>query len=435
VNKPVVAIIGRQNVGKSTLLNKIVGGRVAIVEDLPGTTRDRLFADASWQGKEFALIDTGGLEVNPETPLAKLVNEQVDVAINEADVIIFMVDARSGVVPADIEIASRLRQSGKPVILAANKVESPGQVAGVVEFYELSLGEPVPISAYHGQGVAELLDRLVTLLPDLPQTGLGPQPARVAIVGRPNVGKSTLLNALLGEERVITDAVPGTTRDAIDSLVDFGGQNVLLIDTAGIKRRGQVGVGVDRYSAIRAALAIERSDIALVVVDATETVTAQDLHVAGFVHQAVKGIIIVVNKWDLAPGASQSEYRDKIISQFKFAPYAPVLFVSAKSKQGVDKIMPQVLAVYAERQKRLPDTTVNQAVDEIVAAHVVPRKGRRELKVRQAFQSGTNPPSFTFVVNDPALVHFSYRRYLENRLRQLFGFVGTPLRLVFKARR
>jgi len=434
VSKPIVAIIGRQNVGKSTLLNRIAGKRLAIVEDLPGTTRDRIFANASWQETEFTIVDTGGLEPKPQSTISQAVKEQAEVAITEADVIIFLVDVKDGVMPTDLEIADMLRQTGKPTILVANKADNAKLETQAVEFYELGLGEPVAISAYHSRGTAELLDRVVSLLPTPSLTEVEPEVMKVAIVGRPNVGKSTLLNTLLGGQRAIVNEAPGTTRDAIDTLLDFYGQSVLVIDTAGIRRRGRLGVGIGRYSVIRALRAIERADIALLVLDAAELVTAQDVHIAGYIQQASKGIVLIVNKWDLVASKSTTEYNRYIRSQFKFVAYAPVLYISAKSGQGVDKIMPQVSQIYRERLKRLSTAEVNNVVQQAVAAHNLPRIGGKQLKILYATQAEVNPPTFVFFVNDAKLIHFSYQRYLENKLRQSFGFLGTPFRLVFKTR-
>jgi GTP-binding protein len=434
MTKPIVAIVGRQNVGKSTLLNRLAGKRIAIVDDLPGTTRDRVMADVSLPGHEFTVVDTGGLELSPDSAVAQGVNEQVMAALTEADAVIFLVDVRDGLVPVDLEIADRLRKTAKPVVLVANKADNAKYEGGAVEFYELGLGEPVAISAYHGRGIAELLDRLTPLLPAPAPPSAVPEAVGVAIVGRPNVGKSTLLNAILGGERAIVDDVPGTTRDAIDTLVDFEGESVLLIDTAGIKRRGRIEGGVGRYSAIRALRAIERADVALLVLDAAELVTAQDMHIAGYIQQAAKGVIIIVNKWDLIKGGSRDECSRYLKSQFRFAPYAPVMYTSAKMGWGVDKIMPQVRRIYRERLKRLSTAVVNSVVQQAVAAHSLPRKGNRQLKILYATQAEVNPPTFVFFVNYPQLMHFSYQRYLENRLRQSFGFEGTPIRFVFKTR-
>ncbi len=316
MSKSIVAIVGRQNVGKSTLLNRMAGKPIAIVEDLPGTTRDRIFADVSWQGIVFTIVDTGGLELRPRSTIAQEVKEQVEIAIVEADTVIFLVDVRNGVTPSDLEIADLLRRSSKPIVLVANKADNAKLETRAVEFYELGLEEPLAISAYHGRGTAELLDKIVALLPAPPPTEAEPEVMKVAIVGRPNVGKSMLLNALLGGERAIVDDVPGTTRDAIDTLFDFDGQSVLLIDTAGIRRRGRLGIGVERYSVLRALRAINRADVVLLMLDATEMVTAQDTHIAGYIQQAVKGIVLVVNKWDLVADKNIKEYNNHIRRPF-----------------------------------------------------------------------------------------------------------------------
>jgi GTP-binding protein len=434
VSKPIVAIIGRQNVGKSTLLNRWAGKPIAIVEDMPGTTRDRIFADVSWQGVEFTLVDTGGLEVRPKSAIARGVREQVEVAITEADVIIFMVDIRDGVLPSDLEITEMLRSSSKPIVLVANKADNSRLETGAVEFYQLGLGEPFALSAYHGRGTAELLDRVISLLPPPSAVETEAEIMKLAIVGRPNVGKSTLLNALLGEERTIVDEAPGTTHDAVNTLLDFEGQSVLLIDTAGIRRRGRWGVGVERYSVIRALRAIDEADVVLLVLDATELVTAQDKHIAGYIQEAAKGVVLVVNKWDLVVSKSIAEYNKYIQSQLRFVSHAPVVYISAKLGQGVDRVVPQARQVYQARLKRLPTTVVNDVVQEAVAAHNPPRKGSKQLKIFYATQAEVNPPTFVFFVNEASLISASYQHYLENKLRQALGFDGTPLRLVFKTR-
>lgn len=437
VRKPVVAIVGRQNVGKSTLFNRLAGKPLAIVDDSPGTTRDRILASVSYPGGEFIMVDTGGLELNPDSAMAKEVNEQVATAIKEADVIILLLDSSDGIIPADLEIADSLRKIGKPVILVANKADNAKYESRVVEFYQLGLGEPLAISAYHGRGITELVDRIIRLLPvpsSVESEPEAPEAIKVAIVGRPNVGKSTLLNTILGSERSIVDDIPGTTRDAIDTLVDLDGVSVLLIDTGGIRRRGQIKGGVERYSVIRALRAIDRADIVLLVLDATELVTAQDMHIAGYIRQACKGMILLVNKWDRIEAGSTADFSHHVKGYFKFVDYAPVLHTSARLGWGVDKIMPQLLEIYQERLKRLPTAVVNSTIQRAVAAHSLPRKGNLRLKVLYVTQAEVNPPTFVFFVNDPHLIHFSYQRYLENRLRQSFGFVGTPIRFVFKAR-
>jgi GTP-binding protein len=432
--KPIVAFVGRPNTGKSTLLNRIVKRQVAITEDLPGTTRDRNMADVSWDGVEFTLVDTGGLEVEPNTPISRGVKAQVETAIAEASVIVAVVDAIDGVMPADSEIADLLRRSEKPVLVAANKADNAKLEMQALEFYELGLGEPLPMSAHHGRGVAELLDKIVELIPKQEPAKIQPESIKIAIVGRPNVGKSALLNSLVGEERAIVDETPGTTRDAVDTAFDFEGQDMLLIDTAGIRRRGRIKAGVEQYSIVRTFRAIDRADITLLVLDATEMVTAQDTHIAGYIQEAAKGIIIVINKWDLIEEKNIAAWNKAAKGSFKFASYAPILYTSAKTGQGVDKIMPQIIQVYRERQKRLSTSTVNNVVQQAIASHNRPSSQGRQLKIYYATQAEANPPTFVFFTNDATLVHFTYRRYLENKLREAFGFAGTPIRLNFKSR-
>jgi GTP-binding protein len=434
LSKPIVAIVGRQNTGKSTLLNRVAGKPLAIVEDMPGTTRDRIFANVIWQGTEFTLVDTGGLELEINSTIAQGVNAQIEAAINEADVIIALMDVRDGATPSDMEIADMLRRANKPLLLVANKADNDKLENEALELYELGLGEPLAVSAHHGRGIAELLDRVVTLLPSAPPLEAAPEAMKVAIVGRPNVGKSMLLNALVGDKRAIVDDSPGTTRDAIDTLFDFDGQSVLLIDTAGIRRRGKVKAGVERYGVMRTLRAIDRADIALLVLDATEPATAQDTHIAGYIQQSARGIILIVNKWDLVENKDITEWNKYIKSQFKFVAHAPVLYTSAKSGQGVSKVMPQVVQVYRERLKRLSTTMVNNVIQQAIAAHNRPRSRGKQLKILYATQAEANPPTFVIFANDARLIHFSYQRYLENKLRQAFGFAGTPLRLIFKTR-
>ena len=432
--KPIVAIVGRQNVGKSTLLNRMVGRRLAIVENLPGTTRDRVIASVNWHDVEFTVVDTGGLEFAARSTVAHGVQEQIGTAIAEADVIVFLVDVKSGITADDMEMTDRLRRAKKPVLLAVNKADNEKLEVGAVEFYQLGLGEPVVISAYHGRGIAELLDRITVLVPMPLTIGAEPELMKIAIAGRPNVGKSMLLNALVGEKRAIVDDAPGTTRDATDTVVDFEGQSVLLIDTAGIRKRGRIGRGVEKYSVLRALRAVDRADIVLLVLDTMEMVTAQDMHIAGYIQQATKGVVVVVNKWDLVAEKNLVEWDRYLRSQLKFMNYAPVIYTSAKYGEGVDRIIPEASRIYQNRLRRPATAEVNDVVQQAVAAHVLPHKGSKRLKILYATQAEVNPPTFVFFVNDAKLVHFSYHRYLERKLRQAFGFAGTPLRLVFRTR-
>ncbi len=439
--KPIVAIVGRPNVGKSTLFNRLVGERRAIVEDMPGTTRDRVYGTTDWGGIEFTIIDTGGLQDDQEiqteshNEIARNTRNQAQAAIDEADAIVFIVDGKHGLTAGDHEVAEMLRRAHKPTILAANKAESSERRDNVFEFYELGLGDPIAISAYHGTGTGDLLDKIVEALPEAEAEEELEGP-RIAIVGRPNVGKSRLLNALLGQERSIVSDVPGTTRDSIDTQVTWAGQPVTLIDTAGIRRRGRVEQGIEQFSVIRSMRAIDRSDVVLLVIDATEDFTAQDLHIAGYVEEQKKGIVIVINKWDLIEKDTKTmdEYRERAREQLDFVPYAPMVFVSAKFGQRVNQVLDTALMVVAERDKRVPTSALNTLLRESVSAHPPPSRPGKWLKFYYATQADVAPPTFVFFCNDPAQIHFSYRRYLENRLRDAFGFTGTPIRLSFRGR-
>ena len=433
MSKPIVAIIGRQNVGKSTLLNRLAGKRISIVEDLPGTTRDRVFTDVSWNDRSFTLIDTGGLELGMQTEIDRGIKDQISQAMSEADAIIFMVDVKDGIMPADTEIADTVRRLKKPTLLVANKGDNDRLEAQASEFYNLGLGAPFVISAYHGRSTAELIEQIITMLPESVPSLDEADLMKVAIVGKPNVGKSMLLNAILGKERVIVSEVPGTTRDAIDTELDFMGKKVLLIDTAGIKKRGQIETGIEQYSVIRSMHAIDRCDVALLVLDATEMFSAQDTHIAGYIQQAVKGIVIIVNKWDLVTGENQAIWAENTRKQFKFMAYAPVMFISAKFGKGIGEVIPQTYQVYQERIKQIPVAELSGVIRDAIASHNLPRKGKMMLAVKGVTQTAINPPTFTFRVNNAKLVHFSYKRFLENKLRESFGFIGTPLHLEFKA--
>jgi GTP-binding protein len=463
--KPLIAIVGRPNVGKSTFFNRMIGERVAIVEDLPGTTRDRLYGDTDWNGRDFTLIDTGGLELGSGIPVGQKgldgqpgdlmdhVMAQVQLAIEEADVIIFMVDARTGITAADQEVAEMLRRVAKPVLLAANKADNAQRRMDAVEFYALGLGDPIDISSIQGTGTGDLLDLIVEALPpaDEMEEEEEEDVPRIAIVGRPNVGKSSLLNGFLGYQRSIVSNVPGTTRDAIDSEIEFEGRKIRLIDTAGIRRRGRVGPGVEKFSVLRSTRAIDRADIALLLIDAAEGLTAQDTHIAGAVHEMAKGAIIVVNKWDLAQEQRKDEregvfphpddeiqeaehFRRYLGESLKFMPYAPVLFVSAKTGYHIKTILDMALRIYEMRFLRIPTPRLNEVVQTAIRRHSPSVIHHKPLKIYYATQVKVNPPTFVFFVNDPASVHFSYERYLENRLREEFSFRGTAIRIFFRAR-
>ncbi len=433
---PLVAIVGRPNVGKSTLFNRLVGQSLAIVSDTPGTTRDRVTASVSWGDRVFTLVDTGGLETAPvSSDMWDLVREQVEVAMEEADAIVFLVDVMSGITPADREIAQSLRQMEKPLLLVVNKVDNARREQDAVEFHGLGLGNPVFMSAYHNLGIDEFFRELEAILPFAPEEETEEMP-RLAIVGRPNVGKSQLLNAILGHQRSIVSETPGTTRDAIDTTLTFNDRPITLIDTAGVRRRGRIERGIEKYSVLRAVRAIERSNVCILVTDATESITGQDTHVAGQVLDTYKGVVIVVNKWDMVEGEAQkAEALREVRRKLKFIPYAPVCFTSALNGDGVRGVVETAIRVYREGAKIAPRGALERALMEALAAHPPPTKGSRSLKVYRIYQKGTHPPTFILPVNNPELVHFSYQRYLENRLRDTFGFAGNPLHLVFPSSR
>jgi GTP-binding protein len=455
--KPLVAIVGRPNVGKSTFFNRMIGQQVAIVEDLPGTTRDRIYGDAEWNGREFTLIDTGGLELGTSDDIMARVRAQAQLAIEEADVIVFLVSARDGVTAADQEIADMLRRTKKPVVLGVNKADNANLRAEGVDFYQLGLDDPITLSSRQGTGTGDLLDAIVAALPPPQELSEAEQQLpKFAIVGRPNVGKSSLLNSILGEDRVIVSEIPGTTRDAIDSVVNHRGADILLIDTAGVRRRGKVDPGIEKYSVLRATRAIERCDVALLVIDAEDGITAQDTHIAGIINDATKGVVVIINKWDLirerrAAFAAADEdptlptpkddipmdaddYREQAREALKFIPYAPVLFASAKTHYHVEAVLDAALTIAQVREQRVPTARLNEVVRDAVLRHPpAPIKGR-QLKILYMTQPETNPPTFVCFVNDAELVHFGYERYLENQLRREFDFAGTAIRIVFRSR-
>lgn len=434
--KPLVAIVGRQNVGKSTLFNRIVGQRLAIVEDLPGTTRDRLYADAEWQGKVFTLVDTGGLVLDASDDLLTRVRLQAEQAIAEADVVVLVTDVLDGVTATEQELAGILRRTSKPILVCANKADTAQRRLDAAEFYTLGFGEVYPVSALHGIGVAELLDALGATFPEAAEREEEETAVRIALVGRTGVGKSSLLNVLLGEERTIVGETPGTTRDAIDTFLQWHGQRVTLIDTAGIRKRGSIAPGVEKYSVLRSLKAIDRADVVLLLIDASVGVTAQDTHIAGYILDAEKSVVVVVNKWDLVAkdSTTMDVYRDHVRTELKFAPYAPVLFISALKRQRIDQVLETVVRVQEQRFQRLPTAELNDLLQESVARHSPPSKWGKKLKFYYATQPTVDPPTLVFFVNDTRLVHFSYQRYLENRIRERWGFEGTPLRLRFQGR-
>lgn len=432
--KAVVAIVGRPNVGKSTLFNRLVGERIAIVEDIPGTTRDRIYATAEWRGREFSLIDTGGLDDPRAGEMESAVRRQAETAIREADVVLFVVDAKSGILPVEHDVADMLRRSGKPVLLVANKADSWRGEAQSAEFYELGLGEVIPVSAIQGLSTGDLLDAVVERLPvDEPEAESADP--RVAIVGRPNVGKSSFLNTLVGNERAVVSEIAGTTRDSVDTLMEFDGRRVVLVDTAGIRRRGRVEEGIEKYALLRTAQALERADVAILLTDATEGVTAQDVHIAGYALEASVGLVLAVNKWDVVDRGPEMTalVEAEVDREFHFVPWMPHHLVSAKTGRNVRATLADALAVVDERTKRVPTAELHRILTEAVAAHPpAPHRGR-EVRFTHATQARGKAPTFVFFVDHPEGVHFTYQRYLENRIREKFGYRGTPIKLEFKA--
>jgi GTP-binding protein len=445
-NKPLIALVGRPNVGKSTLFNRIVGRRMAVVSEVAGTTRDRLYTDAEWGGAVFTIVDTGGIEVTEgrhTEPLSEdselflpSIRQQANIAIQDADVIVQVVDGQVGITAADREVAAILRRSKKPVIIAANKLESSRLWDTAYEFYELGLGEVFPVSSLHGSGTGDLLDAIVEAIPASEGELEEDDSLKIAILGRPNSGKSTLLNKLIGAERAIVSPIAGTTRDATDTKIKWHGQDITLIDTAGIRRRGRIDPGIEKYSVLRAIKALQRADVALLLVDAQEGVTAQDAHIAGTLAEANAGIIILVNKWDLVDKDTHTmgEFEELIRHDLNFIPYAPILFISAQSGQRVNRILPMALEVNDARYRRVSTGTLNKFMRDVTTQHPPPSKSGIRVKFFYATQASTAPPTFIFFVNKPEWVHFGYQRYLENQLRDTFPLDGTPVRFIFRAR-
>lgn len=438
--KPTVALVGRPNVGKSTLFNRLVGERVAVVHERPGTTRDRLVTGTEWNGVAFDLIDTGGYVPFADDMLdaeyLPQIRAQAEQAMLEADLIVFLVDGKTGITPLDHEIADILRRERVPILLVVNKVDSAARGESISEFYELGLSEPIPISALHGRRTGDMLDRITELLGRSPESADEDEGIKIAIVGRPNVGKSSLLNRLLGEERVIVSPYPGTTRDAIDTQLTYEDLKITLIDTAGIRRRGRIQPGVEKYSSMRALKAIGRADVSLLLIDGAEGVTAQDAHIAGMILDKLKSVLLLVNKWDIVPDEvrDRQDYGEHVRAALKFLNFVPILFMSALTGAGVQEVMPAALQIQKERLRRIPTARLNEVVLDAQAAHAPPSKAGTRLRIYFASQVRTDPPTFLFHVNDPKLMHFSYARFLENRIRQEYSYVGTPIRLSFRKR-
>lgn len=435
--KPLVAIVGRPNVGKSTLFNRLIGRRVAIVEDTPGVTRDRIYGDAQWLDYSFTLIDTGGIEPENEDEMAVQMRRQATLAIETADVILFLVDGRDGMTAADSEVAAMLRKSKKPVVLAVNKVDAPKFEEAMYEFYALGLGDPITISSAQGLGLGDLLDAVVKDFPKAGEEGED-ETVNIAVVGKPNVGKSSLINALLGEERSIVSDIPGTTRDSIDTPFVRDGKRYTLVDTAGIRRKRSIEDGsIERYSVIRSLSAVRRADVVLIVCDAADGLSEQDVRIAGYAHEEGKASVLLVNKWDLIEKDTHTmnQFKNDLLTDLAFMSYVPMLFISALTGQRVNKVMELVDEVYAETCRRVTTGTLNDIVNEAVSMNEPPSDKGRRLRIYYATQVSTKPPTFVIFVNDASLVHFSYERYLENYFRKAFGLIGTPLRLYFRNRK
>lgn len=433
--KPVVAIVGRPNVGKSTLFNRLIGSRKAIVEDIPGVTRDRLYDNAEWAGRDFIIIDTGGIRFGKEDDiLTREVKMQAELAIEEADIILFVVDTKDGITHEDEQVAELLRRADKPVVVAANKVENFNKQLEYYEFYNLGLGEPIPISAMHGLNTNDLLDAVISKFKPASEYLEDEDAIKIAIVGRPNVGKSSLVNSFLGEQRVIVSNIPGTTRDSIDTPFQYNGKKYILIDTAGIRKKSRISEATERYSVIRSLKSIERADVVLIMLDATAGVTEQDKRVAGYVHELSKANILVVNKWDLIDkdGHTMKEFDDDIRQELKFLAYSPLLYVSALTKRRIFKIMELVDFVDEQNHRRISTSELNQVINEAIMLNPLPGAGSRKPKIFYSTQVRTAPPTFVLFANYPEQIHFSYLRYLENVLRKNFGFEGCAIKLLLR---
>ena len=435
MSRPIVAVVGRPNVGKSTFFNKIVGRRVSIVEDTPGVTRDRIYAEAEWNGIKFDLIDTGGIEPDSKDIILSQMREQAQMAMDMADVILFIVDGKDGITTADEEVAGMLRGTGKKIILLVNKIDNPRKIPdNFYDFYALGLGEPIPISSVNMLNLGDVLDDIVKSFPDKKYEET--DDIKVSVIGKPNVGKSSLINALVNDNRVIVSPIAGTTRDAIDTPFEWEGNKYLLIDTAGIRRKSKVNEDIERYSVIRSIAAIERCDVCLVLIDAEEGLTEQDKKIAGEAHEAGKGIVVVVNKWDLVHKETNTmrDYRRKIESELLFMSYAPVIFISALKKERLAEVMAMVKFVAEKRALRVPTGQLNSLIADAVLMNQPPADKGKRLKVYYATQIGVKPPLFAFSINDRELMHFSYARYLENKIRAAFGFEGTSIKFLFRER-
>ena len=431
---PLIALVGAPNVGKSTIFNRIVGSRLSIVEDTPGVTRDRLYGTGEWLTRKFKIVDTGGVEI-ANRPFQVQIRAQAEIAIEEADVIVFVVDGKLGVTSDDRVVAKMLYKSGKPVILAVNKVDNADRLSDAQEFYSLGLGDPIPVSGAHGIGIGDVLDQIVAQIPEKEDVDYG-SAITFSLIGRPNVGKSSITNALLGQDRVIVSDIAGTTRDSIDTPFSSEGKNYVAIDTAGLNKRGRIYEAIDKYAAIRSLAAIDRSQIAVVVIDASTGILDQDRHVSGYALEAKKGIVLVVNKWDLAPkGLEQGAFEQEIKSRFKFLDFAEIIFVSAKTGKGIEKILPAIEKAYEGCNRRVPTSVLNEIIQDAQMMNPTPEFNHGRLKILFSNQVSVNPPTFVMFCNNPSFAHFSYTRYLENRLRDSFDFSGTPISILYRMRK
>ncbi|MFR5263928.1 ribosome biogenesis GTPase Der [Clostridium sp.] len=437
MSKPMVAIVGRPNVGKSTLFNRLAGKRISIVEDTPGVTRDRVYAESEWVGRPFTMIDTGGIEPESADIIVKQMRRQAQIAIEMADVIVFIVDGKEGLTAADQEVATMLRKSKKPVVLVVNKIDNLKDEANMYEFYNLGIGDPNTISASQGLGLGDMLDEVVKFFPEENENEEEEENIKIAMIGKPNVGKSSLINKLLGEDRVIVSNVPGTTRDAIDSYLETEQGKFTLIDTAGLRRKSKVKEEIERYSVIRTYAAIERADVCILMIDATEGVTDQDEKIIGYAHELNKAIFVIVNKWDLIDkdGKTMANYQKELQSNLKFLSYAPFLFISALTGQRVHKVLEMAKMCYGNYSKRIGTGILNDVISKAILMKEPPVVALKRLKVYYATQVAVCPPKFIFFVNDPSASHFSYERYLENQLRSSFDFTGTGLQIEYRQRK
>ena len=434
MRKGIVAIVGRANVGKSTIFNRIVGQRISIVEDTPGVTRDRIYADASWLTRDFKIIDTGGIELE-NASFTEQIKMQAEIAIEEADIILFVVNGREGVTKEDLFVARLLQKSRKPIVLAVNKIDDQKFKDNIYDFYSLGIGDPIAVSGSHGIGIGDVLDEIIHQLPAVDEKKED-DVIRFSVIGRPNVGKSSLTNAILGEERVIVSDIEGTTRDAIDTPFEKDGQKYCVVDTAGMRKKGKIYENVEKYSVLRALSAVEKSDVVLMVIDGNRGIIEQDKHVAGYAHEAGKAVILVVNKWDLIEKDSKTmkKMESQIREQFKYLDYAPIIFVSAKDKKRVHLLLPMIQEVYANSQKRVATSVLNDVLIDAQTMNPTTTFNGGRLKIYYANQVSVCPPTFVLFTNDPQYLHFSYKRYLENRLRDAFGFEGTPIHILCRKR-